>query len=719
MYGFDALALGFGRRLPVVIQTEAAECGLVCLAMIASYHGYRADVTELRQRFSVSLKGMTLAQIMQIAQQLKLGTRALRLELNELENLSLPCLVHWEFDHFVVVKSVNGRHVDIHDPACGARRMALSDFSKKFTGIALELWPSADFQKKEAKPRIRLLGLMGKISGLRRSLGQILVLGCALQAFTLVGPFLMQWTIDNVIVSDDRGLLNTLVLAFSALLILQIVLGSARAWAMIHMSTLFSVQWRTNVFSHLLRLPSQYFEKRHLGDLVARFGSADQIQQTLTASFLSVILDGLMAITTVTLMFVFSPQLAMVVVGAMTIYAMIRCAWYTPLRDATEEQIVHAARQQTHFLETIRGIQAIKLFRHLDLRRSAWLSLFVEQMNAGIRSQKLQLFYQQANALLFGVENLVVVWLGATMVMDGEFTVGMLMAFYAYKSQFSGRVGSLIDRVFELFILRLHSERFADIALHPPEDETIQMDRESIVNLRANIEVKGLKYRYSDQEPWVLDGVDFTIAEGESVAIVGPSGGGKSTLCKVLLGILPIGQGSIRVSGQEITALGVGALRDISGSVMQDDVLFAGTLAENISFFSPDSDMVWVMECAKTAGLHDDIECMPMRYSTLVGDMGAALSGGQRQRLLLARALYKRPKILFLDEATSHLDTDCERRVNAAVRALKITCIIVAHRPETIASADRVIVLANGRVADLHSHSPSSNRYEEQLSCVD
>ncbi|MFY1842350.1 peptidase domain-containing ABC transporter [Achromobacter xylosoxidans] len=699
MPGIDALTLGWGRRLPILLQTESAECGISCLAMIASYHGHRVDVTELRRRFNVSLKGLNLAQLMQIAQQLQLGSRAVRLELTEIQNLSLPCVLHWGFNHFVVLKSLKGKKAIIHDPASGSRRLALGELSRKFTGIALELWPNENFEKKEAKPRIRLGRLIGKISGLRRSLGQIIGLGIALQAFSLVGPFLMQWTIDNVIVSEDRSLLNTLLLAFSILLLMQVLIGSARTWAMLHMSTLFSVQWRTNVFSHLLRLPIQYFERRHLGDVVARVSSADEIQQTLTASVLAVFLDGLMAISTLILIFVYSPPLAMVVVGAMLVYALIRCAWYAPQRNASEEQIVHGARQQSHFLETIRGIQALKLFRQVEPRRSTWLGLFVEQMNAGIRSQKLQLFYQQANILLFGVENLAVVWIGANMVMDGAFTVGMLMAFYSYKSQFSGRVSSLIDQIFGSLMLRLHSERLADIVLHPPEDDTSHLDPQARENLCANIEVQGLRYRYSDQEPWVLDGVDFCIAEGESVAIAGPSGGGKSTLCKVLLGILPATHGHIRISGHDLGGLGVGALREISGCVMQDDILFAGTLAENISFFDSDVDLGWVKQCASTAGIHDAIERMPMQYNTLVGDMGTALSGGQRQRIMLARALYRKPKILFLDEATSHLDTESEREISATVRALKLTRIIIAHRPETIASADRVIVLANGRVA--------------------
>jgi ATP-binding cassette, subfamily B, bacterial CvaB/MchF/RaxB len=708
MVALSSLTLGLGRRLPIILQSESAECGLACIAMIASYHGYRSDVPELRRHFRVSLKGMNLAHLAKISLELGLSTRAVRLEIEEIRNLSLPCILHWDFNHFVVLKSFKGRHCVIHDPTTGCRRLAMEEISRRFTGVALEFWPNANFKEKERVPRLKLRGLFGQISGLRRSLVQIISLGIALQAFSMVGPFLMQWTVDNVIVSQDRGLLTTLVLSFSALLVTQVLISSARAWAMLHFSAIFSVQWRANIFSHLLRLPIQFFEKRHLGDLLARFESAGQIQQTVTTSFLAAVLDGLMAIFTLILIFLYSVQLAVVVVGAMVIYAVIRCVWYAPLRNATQEQIVHGARQHSHFLETIRGIQSLKLFRQIDLRRSTWLSLFVEQTNAGIRSQKLQIFYQQVNALLFGVENLIVVWLGASMVMDGAFTVGMLMAFYSYKSQFSGRVGSLVDQAFEVCMLRLHSERLADIVLHPPEDDTVRLDSDAVATLDASIEVSGLRFRYSDQEPWVLDGVNFSIAAGESVAIVGPSGCGKSTLFKIMLGILPATQGKIQFSGKDLSSLGVGALRQVSSSVMQDDVLFAGTLAENISFFDSGADIAWVKECARRAGIHDDIERMPMRYNTLVGDMGTALSGGQRQRVMLARALCKRPKVLFLDEATSHLDTEKEREINATVRALKLTCIIVAHRPDTIASVDRVIVLSDGRVTQrraMVSHS--------------
>ncbi|TLG91075.1 peptidase domain-containing ABC transporter [Pseudomonas edaphica] len=694
----DTLALRFGRRLPLVLQTEATECGLACLSMVAGYYGHHSDLIDLRRRFSVSLKGMSLRQLIQAAHQMQLGTRALKLELESLGELKLPCVLHWNFSHFVVLQAVDSRGVTLHDPAMGLRRLSLEEASKSFTGVALELWPDHGFERQESPPRIRLWRMMGKVSGLYRSLGQVLLLAGALEIFSLISPFFLQWTLDHVIVSADRDLLSTLVLGFGLLLLMQQAVSGVRTWVMMHMSTLLSVQWQANVFTHLLRLPTQYFEKRHLGDVVSRFGAVSSIQQTLTTAFLSAVLDGLMAIATLGMMLLYSPRLAAIAVAAMSLYALGRWLWYRPLRNATEEEIVHAARQQSHFLETVRGIRTLKLFQRQDERRSVWLGLLVAQINAGLRTQKLQLFYQQLNGLLFGVENLLVIWLGAIMVMDGAFTVGVLIAFTAYKSQFDTRVANLIDKFFELRMLQLQGERLADIVLQPPEDNRSNLDPDSLREREAGVEVLGLSYRYSEQEPWVLDGLDLRIEAGESVAIVGPSGCGKSTLFNVLLGVLPPEKGNIRVAGLDLSQLGLEGLRELVGTVLQDDVLFAGSLAENISFFDPQADVAWVQECAQMASIHDDILNMPMGYNTLVGDMGTVLSGGQKQRVMLARALYKKPSILLLDEATSHLDVACEQRVNAAIQALRITRIMIAHRPETIASADRVIVLGQGRV---------------------
>lgn len=695
----DKVSFGFGGHLPVVLQTEPTECGLACLAMIASYHRHHIDLTNLRRRFQVSLKGVTLAGLIHVARQLDMSTRPLKLDLGHLRELRMPCILHWDFNHFVVLKKVGATSVVIHDPARGVRKLSFEEVSASFTGVALEAWPSADFQPRRAVPQLPLRALMGRITGLVASCAQIMVLAVALEVFALVAPFFMQWVIDNVIVSADRDLLATLAVGFGLLMLMQQAVGAMRSWAVLYLGTTLSLQWRANVFSHLIRLPVQYFEKRHLGDVVSRFGATEQIQHTLTTSFIEAILDGVMTVVTLTMMFLYSAKLGGIAVAAMALYALSRWAWYRPLRHATEEQLVHAARQQSHFLETVRGVKAIKLFQRQDERRASWLALLVDQINAELRTQRLQLLYKVLNGLLFGVENILIIWLGAHLVLDGNFSVGVLIAFMAYKNQFDTRVSALIDKGFELKMLRLQGERLADIVLTEPEESTELDCPDESDTLTASIEVRGLRYRYADQEPLVLDGISLTFAEGESVAITGPSGCGKTTLLNVLLGILPASEGEIFVGGRPIRQVGVEPFRKMIGTVLQDDVLFAGSIADNISFFDPAPDYPWIVQCANIAAIATDIARMPMAYNTLVGDMGTVLSGGQKQRVLLARALYKRPKILILDEATSHLDVAKEQQVNASIKSLNMTKIIIAHRPETIETADRVIVLVGGQVA--------------------
>ncbi|TFW28885.1 peptidase domain-containing ABC transporter [Massilia horti] len=694
----DRISFGFGSRLPLILQTEATECGLACLAMIAGFHGYRADLAGLRRRFPISLKGATLAGLIQVAGQLGLGTRPLKLDLDDLGKLRCPCILHWNFNHFVVLKDVRTKDVTIFDPAFGVRTLPLEDVSKAFTGVALECWPGAEFKQLDERTPFRLSTLLGRVTGLFASCAQVLALALALEVFALISPFFLQWVIDNVITSADRDLLTTLALGFGLLMLMQQAVSALRAWVLLYMSTTLSLQWRANVFAHLLRLPVPYFEKRHLGDVVSRFGATDQIQHVLTTSLIEAVLDGLMTFITLGIMFLYGPMLTAVTITAMLLYAAGRWAWYRPLRQATEEQIVHAARQQSHFLETVRGVKTIKLFRREDERRSGWLTLVVDQINAELRTQKLQLLYKLLNGLLFGAENILIIWLGARAVLDGNFSVGVLMAFSAYKGQFGSRVSSLIDKFFELKMLRIQGERLADIVLAEPEST----DAKNLVDpdtIKPSLGVRGLRFRYGAQEPYVLNGVDFELAPGESVAIVGPSGGGKTTLINVLLGVLPVTEGEIKLGGIPIDHLGLDAVRQMVGTVLQDDVLFAGSIADNISFFDPHASQTWIEQCAELAAVAIDIAAMPMGYNTLVGDMGTVLSGGQKQRILLARALYKRPRILFLDEATSHLDIEKERQVNLAVRALNITRVIIAHRPETIASASRVIILVGGKIA--------------------
>lgn len=694
----EDVSFGFGNRMPVLIQSEAAECGLACLAMVAGFYGYRTDLPSLRRRCAVSLKGMTLAHMTQIAGELQLGARPVKLQLNDLGNLKVPCILHWEMNHFVVLTEVGRGSITIHDPARGRCRITRAAASAAFTGAALELWPASNFAPRREERAVTIRSLLGKVTGLYQAALQILMLAFALEVFTILSPLFLQWVIDNVIVAADQHLLTTLVVGFSLLLLVQTAVSTVRSLALMHLSTSLNVRWRANVFAHLLRLPVQFFEKRHLGDVTSRFASIEQIERTLTTSFAAAILDGVMAVVTLAVMFAYSKVLAWLAVGAVVAYLLCRYGWYAALFAATRSEIVLAAKQQTHFLESVRGIKAIKLFRREDPRRATWLTMLVDEINARLRTQRLQVVYESIKGLVSGAAMVLTVWWGAKLILRGEFSVGALVAFMAYRGQFDARMARLIDNLFEFRLLRLHAERLADIVLEPSESEHAHAAPADNGEFDSSIAVSNLYFRYAAHEPYVLQGVSFTIADGESVAIVGPSGCGKTTLLNLILGIYPPSSGDIQVGGASIKSFGVHALRGAVGTVTQDDVLFAGSIADNISFFDPAMDREWLEECARLAAIHDDIRTMPMGYNSLVGDMGTSLSGGQKQRVLLARALYKKPRILILDEATSHLDLACEQQVGAAIAEMKLTRLIVAHRPETVAGATRVITMSDGKV---------------------
>lgn len=694
----DGINFGIGRRLPMVLQTEAAECGVACLTMLAGYHGYHTDLADLRRRFGVSLKGATLKDVIRVADQIGLASRPMRLELGELAMVKTPCILHWDLNHFVILKRVGSSDAVIHDPSVGVRRLSLQELSKHFTGVALEVTPSGGFAKVEAPPRVRLRQMLGRFTGIKRSLLQLLLLALAIEVFAITSPLFMQWVVDQALVSADHDLLLTLVIGFALLMLIRISVSTMRGWMLMVLSASLKVQARTNLFSHLVNLPASFFESRHLGDVMSRFGSQSTILQTLTTELIEVVLDGLMVGLTLVIMFLYAPVLAVLVVGGALLYGLLRWGSYAPLRQASAEAIIWSAKRDSHFLESLRGIKTIKLFNAQDSRRSHWLYLLVETVNRQLTTQKLKLFIKTANSLLLGGLTILVVWLGAKRVLDNSFSVGMLLAFIAYKDQFIGRISGLIDRLVDLQMLKLHAERLADIALTAPEprDQVTKGGRYSTEPVA--IEVRDLRFRYGENDPLVLDGVSFRIEPGESVAFAGASGCGKTTLLKILAGLLVPTEGEVFIDDQPLARIGVENYRAMIGVVMQDDQLFAGSLADNICFFSERPDQERIEYSSMLAAIHDDIKTMPMGYHTLIGDMGTVLSGGQKQRVLIARALYHRPSILLLDEATSHLDVRRERAVSQAIKATSMTRIIVAHRPETIRSADRVIAFDKGQV---------------------
>jgi len=700
-----ALGLRFGgrRSLPVILQAEASECGLACLAMVASYHGHDVDLPGLRRRFPGSLKGMDLAQIIAMAGALQLLGRPLRLELNELVKLQLPCIVHWRLNHFVVLKRVDRRGAVIHDPARGEQAVSMKELSEAFTGVALELSPTKGFVPEQMRPAISLSQLTGAIRGVVPSLVQIASLALALEAFAVLSPFFMQWVMDQVLPSADRELLGLLCAAFVFLLLMQTAFGAARSWAVCMLSARIGIQWVGNVVDHLLRLPLAWFERRHIGDVVSRLGSIQFIQRTLTTQFIGAALDGLMSVVTLVVLSIYSLQLTAIVLGIFALYVALRLAVFAHLKRLTEDQIACAARQQSELLEAIRGVMPIKLFNQESERSSRYVNSMVETANRDIRIQRFGLIFGSINQSLFGMGRIAIIWIGALRAIDGGFSAGMLIAFLAYVDQFTSRAGGLVDKWIEFRMLRLHAERLADIALSEPEQH---LKPDGLGSAWAgdlnhgDIEFRHVSFRYSPADDWVVRRFSLKVHEGESVAIVGPSGCGKTTLAKIMLGLLEPEEGEVLFGGVPLKRLGMSRYRSLVAAVMQDDHLFAGSIADNIAFFSNAADQDRVRQAARLAAVDRDIQAMPMGYHSLIGDMGSSLSGGQKQRVLLARALYREPRLLLLDEATSHLDVQRERSICASVASLNMTRIVIAHRPETIASADRVIDLGAGACND-------------------
>lgn len=696
-------------RMRIQMQSELSECGLACLAMVASHHGHDVGLLELRGRFPLSLKGARLTDLVRVGNALGFQCRPLRVELEGLPQLRMPCILHWDMNHFVVLREVRGDRVRIVDPAFGERTLSLSEVSRRFTGVALELTPDAQFAPRKAAPSISLRRLTGGVTGLWSALGQLLGLSVALQALALIGPFFMQWVVDQVLVAADRGLLLVLALGFGLLMLLQTGVSVLRGWVVMYVSASVNQQWTANVFAHLIRLPLEFFEKRNIGDVTSRLGSVQAIQRTLSNSFVEAVIDGMMAIATLAMMIAYSPSLAAVSACAVAGYLALRAGLYRRLRETSERQLIASARQQTHLLESIRGVQSVKLAGAESLRRSVYANLVVDSVNLEYRIAGITLGFSGANQLLFGVERIVVITLGALLAMDNLFSVGMLVAYLAYKEQFVLRSSGLIDKWVDLRMLRLHAERLADVVLTAPEFEPAAVPAAAVttrtaaseVKSPARIDVEGLSFRYGEGEPWLLRDCSFSVEAGRALALVGPSGCGKTTLVKLMLGLLTPSEGRVLVDGVDLRTLGPEAYRRMVGAVMQDDSLFAGSIADNIAMFDPEPNAERIEQAAQMAAVHEDIVAMPMAYHSLIGDMGSSLSGGQRQRLILARALYRHPVLLFMDEATSHLDLRRERLVNDAVRALAVTRVVVAHRPQTIAMCDRALLLQDGGVMEV------------------
>ncbi len=688
----------------MILQAEAAECGLACLAMIAAAHGQRHTLSDLRRRFSASLKGTTLKDVMDMADGLGMVGRPLRLEVDELPSLKPPCVLHWNLSHYVVLKKAwngpGGVWAIIYDPARGVRKVAPTEIGRSFTGVALELSPTPAFTKKEYVERVRLSDLWSSIRGLKGPMVQLFVLALVVQVIGVFSPMLNQFVVDDAISKGDMDLLTTIGIGMVILLLIQTGIGILQGFVGMYLGTQLSFQMQTNLLRHALRLPVAWFEKRHIGDIMSRFSSLGPAQGFLTSVPIGATLNTIMLLVGGTMAALYSPLLFLCVVASVLIPLVVEALAFPWIRRKTDEGITLGAVASTSFMETIRGARTFKVFGKERERVSQWQNDVAASINNTVTMQRASLWGGAGLGIATGLQGVVIWWLGAKQVIDGTMTLGMLMAFQSYAGQFSGALKGLISLFFDWKTLELHLERLADVVHEDPEpgvDEPIEHGR----LFAGRIEADKLSFRYASNEPLVFKDASFTIDPGQFAVIVGPSGGGKTTLLKVLLGLLDPSEGEVKVEGVALRNFGLRTFRHRIGVVLQDDRLLAGTVADNVSFFDADLDMAKVEDCLAKACVLDDIMKMPMGTMTLVGDLGSTLSGGQQQRVLLARALYREPTILFLDEGTANLDPETEARVSETLRGLSCTRIFVAHREAAIAGADRTLLVAGGTVTEV------------------
>lgn len=695
------LALGFfaPARIRLVRQTEVAECGLAALTMIANFHGLDIDLGTMRRRLSPSLRGTTLRSLIGLADRIGLASRAVRLPLDQLGNLQVPAILHWNLNHYVVLERVRGGKALIHNPDGRSTWLPLHEVSGYFTGVALELRPTEEFETGTQRERLRLPQLWRRMTGIKRALSQVLVLSLVLQAFALASPYYMQLAIDNAVPALDSDLLSVLALGFGLFSLIQAIAWLLRSFVLLVAGTTLGFSVASNIARRLFRLPIDWFEKRHTGDILSRFQSVAPIQSMLTQGAVAALIDGTMTILTLLLMFWYSALLASIAIFAYFLYVVVRLVSFSLEREAREAAIITSGKEQTTLIETLHGMTTLRLYGRETLRHALWQTRLTDVVNANVRVSRVQIWQSSANLLIFGLENIASIWLAILLVIDGAgFSIGMVFAYVAYKAQFIQRASALIDQGIAFRMLALHLERLSDIALSP-EDQSFGPSIDIETQLAGRVELRDVFYRYSPGDSLVLCGVDMVVEQGEHVAITGPSGGGKSTLIKLILGLIEPDRGEMLIDGMPLSRFGYKSFHRQVAAVLQEDRLFSGSLADNIALFDERVDMENVISAAKASAIHDDIMNMPMQYETLVGDMGSSLSGGQKQRVLLARALYRKPRILLVDEGTAHLDAAHERMVSAAIRELGITRIIVAHRRETIEMAERILVLEDGRLS--------------------
>ena len=675
--------------MPLHLQMEAAECGLACLAMVAGHYGAGFGLEELRVKFDVSVRGTSLQDLAKIADQMGLNARCVELDADEIDSLRLPAVLHWEGNHWVVVKHVSEKGLQLNDPAQGERWVGWAEARTKFSGFAADFVPRAKLERTPPQPRLQFATLLRSFPGLGAAVLKLLGVSVILEIIALLTPYYTQIVMDHVLVTGDNDLLTIVALGTGFLLMLQTAFTAVRGWAGVVLSKDVGYQLYAHVIRHLFRLPITFFAKRQVGDLVSRFDSLGQLTHSLTRASIEITLDVLVSLGTLTMMFLYSPTLTWIALGTFALMLTVKVIVFSSSNRIVSEKIFLEAKRNSHLIESVRGIHAVKMAQGEVLRSQQWTIQTLRVIEKETATERINLASTLVMTATTGLAHIVVIYFAAQMILASQFSVGMLFAFMSFQGNFSGRAAAFADRVLWLRTMKVHFGRVGDITFAQAEP-TAELHAKVAPPMASVLHTSNLGFRYSESDPFIFRNIALEVPAAKVVALVGPSGCGKTTLLCVIGGVFLPSEGLLAYDQQKVMPSNATSLRKRVAFVFQNDELFEGSIEENITFFEPQPDRIRVKQCTDIAAISTEIESFPQGYKTRLAEQGAGLSGGQRQRILIARALYRRPSLLVLDEATSQLDVTTERLVLQNLKRLGITIIMSAHRPDAIAMADQI-----------------------------
>ncbi len=684
------------RKVPVVLQLQATECGAACLAMILGAWGRHVRLADLRDAMGPGRNGVTATHIIKAATDEGLRMQAFSIDLDRFHQVPLPAIAHWDFEHFVVVERWRKDRVTIVDPGRGRQTLPIEDFSNHYTGIVLPAEPGPEFQRlaKGAPSWHRYVwSMLAHAPGL---LVRIVLASLLLQLLGLALPVLTKIVVDNVLGQEMHDLLP--IVAIGALIVVlgQCVSGLLRGMLLISLQARVDQQLMSGFFRHLLTLPYAFFERRTSGDLMMRLASNAQVREILTGQTLSVFIDGSLVVVYVAVLLAKAPAFGAVVLGIGLVQLAILWLSRRTMHEHTQQDLGAQTAAQAYLVEALHGVATIKASGTEGRVLTHWDTLFGKQLAASVRRSVLGTFVDTLVGASRLIAPLLLIWIGAGAVIDGRMSLGTMLALQALAASALQPLSSLVANGQRLQLVGAHLDRLSDVLETDPEETD-----GTAISITGEIVVDRVSFRYDEHGPAVLHNLSLTIQPGEKVGVVGRTGSGKSTLLQLLLGLRRPSEGDIRIDGTSLNDLDLHALRRQVGVVLQDPVVFSGSIFQNLTFNDPDLTLDQVIQAAQAAELHDEIMAMPMGYDTWLAEGGSGLSGGQRQRLALARALVHQPRLLLLDEATSALDVGTEAAIERNLRSLRCTRVVIAHRLSTILDADQIVHLENGRIVEM------------------